>query len=352
MNLIKNFLIFLFSFISILIPCYANMAAPWIAGTSGSEIYASKRLDIIKEELNVKILNYHNAEFNVKYFIKSDSTYSKMLFIFDTMGRNYCNKACDFKIYFNNQDVDILNANLYYSDSIRHKWEIELKNTYPQQIDFPSEFYYFRMDIPKGQHTIHVTYTTVATINLSDRVKSYTFYYNLYPAQYWKSFGTLDLKIETNNIEGNITTDLPLNKSLLWRFDKIPQNNFSITIEPQLSKIVIFFLSIADYLPFFITFILIVIHLIAMFHYRKKNYAKIISPPFLIGSILIPVAFCFIVILSINFIDWIIGDHASQRHGYIFLIFLGIPIYIIIYSIVTLIFDFRFKISSKKEKGC
>ncbi len=325
------------------------MAAPWIEGTSGSEIYASKRLNIIKEELNVNILDYHNAEFDVKYFIKSDSTYSKMLFVFDTMGKSYYNEDYNFKVYFNDKEIDILNANLYYSDSIRNKWETELKNTYSQQTDFPSQFYYFRMDIPKGQHTIHVTYTTIATINLGGLVKSYTFYYNLYPAQYWKSFGTLDLKIETNNIKGNITTDLPLNKSLLWRFDKIPQNNFSINIDPQLSKTAVFFISIRDYLPLFITFILIVIHLIVMFRYRKKNNIKKISPPFLIGSILIPIAFCFIVIFSINFTDWIIGNHASQRHGYIFLIFFGIPIYIIIYSIIAFLFDFKFKISSKRK---
>nr|MBP6723147.1 hypothetical protein [Bacteroidia bacterium] len=95
--------------------------------------------------------------------------------------------------------------------------------------------------------------------------------------------------------------------------------------------------------------ILAVIHLIAIWAWRRKHFQKWFSWVWLVGSILIPLIACIVYVASESWIDNAIGPAASRFGSYSFLIIIFYPVYLILHGAVMLLVDFlirRYKLKS------
>ena len=62
---------------------YANMANPVIKGTYGGRPFVSEYVDVVHEDLFIKIdKNFEHASFNVKYYINSSKGGVQIPFLF------------------------------------------------------------------------------------------------------------------------------------------------------------------------------------------------------------------------------------------------------------------------------
>lgn len=331
------------------------MAAPWIDGTSSTDIYISKNIDILKEYLTVTLSDYYQAEFDVRYIIKSENMQMQVPFVFDTYAGNYKygrgrDNHVNFKVCLDDREIEVQDIPyIYRSDTIREQWTARLRNNFDLNLDDLSSFKYFELDLTEGEHVIRVRYIADATVDLWDNVRKYTFVYNLKPAKLWKSFGGLELTIDASSVvDGEISVDLAEGKFAdgIYKcyFDNLPQDEFMITCRPEISGVANFFINIgAGGLAIFITLCLVALHIWMMWRYRKGNPKKRFSWVAIAGGLLIPFIFCFLLVYLNYFIDWVIGDHASARHGYIFLYFFIYPVFLVIYLIPVFIIDRFFK---------
>ena len=332
----------------------ANMAAPWIDGTSNSNIYISKDIDILKEHLSVTILNYNQAEFDVRYVIYTDSRLLNVPFVFDTQADNHKYRRgrddhMNFGVWLDDREVTVQDIPyMYRGDSIGENWARDLRKNFDMNIDDLFSFKYFELDLAEGVHVIHVKYTANATIDLWRDVKRYVFAYNLRPARYWKSFGGLELTVDASDLDGEISLDIPdgtfVEGAYNHYFAELPADEFYITCTPHISSSAEMFMAFGSYgLALTVSVCLIIIHFILMYRSRKKNPKKKFPHVAVIGSLIIPFVFCFAWVYGEFLIDDIIGEHASARHGYIFLLLLGYPFLLILYLIAVLTFDWIFK---------
>lgn len=342
--------IFLFS-----IQAHANMAAPWIDGTSNTDIYISKDIDILKEYLTVILSDYYHAEFDVRYIVRSESMRMQVPFVFDTYaGNNKYGRGrddhMDFRIYLDDKEIEVQDIPyIYREDTIREQWTTRLRNNFDLNLDDLSSFKYFKLDLTEGEHMIRVRYTAGATVDLWGDVRKYTFVYNLKPAKLWKSFGGLELTIDASSVvDGEVSVNLAEGEFVdgVYKcyFDNLPQDEFTVICRPGISAVANFFINIgAGGLAVFIIVCLAALHMWTMRRYRKQNPGKRFSWVAIAGGLFVPFIFCFLLVYTNYFIDWIIGEHASSRHGYVFLYFFLYPVFLVIYLIPVFIVDRFFK---------
>lgn len=339
---------------------YTNMASPHIRGSNISEAYSSKDIDIISEHISVFFINFHQVQFTVTYNIKTDREGKQIPLIFDTMTDRYIDNS-DFKVWIDDIEIPTLKIPSTYEDANALQWIDSLdrhlsypKNNVPNIIGLK----YFEADIAAGEHTIRVQYTAVANTFLGNKVTEYNINYNLKPARYWRSFGTLDIEINTNNLQGTFTSDLSGKESEIkenithWHFNKLPQDDFSIEYKPNISTLGKIAIAISpEGFSFIFIAIFIFFHIRYILKYREKNRAKRFSPVVFVGGVLIPLIYCFIFMFCYSLVDIFIGEHATGRHGYIFLIFLLFPFLAIGYTLISFIIDSYKKYRLQKKSN-
>jgi len=352
MSVLKRNIISLFVFVFSAIGMYANMAAPWINGTGNTDAYISRDIDILKEYLKVTLLDFDRAEFDVQYVIKVNNHMLQVPFIFDTsisfnkFGRGN-DDHMDFRVLLDSREIEISEVVSMYNDSISERWMREFRNNFDGNLKDLYSFKYFELDLDEGEHIIQVKYIANAGIDLRGELREYYFVYNLKPARYWKSFGGLDLTIDAFAIKGETSVDIgndDIVDGIYNRyFNELPQDEFIITCVPHVSPTVKWFMKYGMDIVFILTFCLVILHFIIMYRYRKRNFRIWISPVVICGVLLLPLIFCVFVVFTPYFIDDIIGEHASRRHGYMFLWFVLYPVFLIVYMIPVLILDYVFR---------
>lgn len=310
----------------------ANMSSPYIR--SGENMYVglnSKDINILKEDLIIKIHNHKEAEYNIVYHILNNKENGNLELVFDTY-----NTPIDFEVYLDNTPITI---DKEAGRLIKAKDELN---------DLEERFVGFNLYIIKGEHQIKVTYRGTPDIFLGNWIKSYEYGYNLEPAKHWNSFGKLNFTIDaTQTTNGKINVNIQDSiynisngEIKTWQFNSLPQDFFSISYSPQESKNF-------DYIPslvFYSTLLgLFLLNLFILFQWRKKHLSNKYCKPAILGAILIPLITLLVYIFSYNFIDYIIGEHASRRHGYYFLVIIFYPFISIIYFLFIWIIDVKHK---------
>ena len=344
-----------FFWIVFLSPVFPNMAAPWIKGTNNSDGYISNQIDILHEQLNININDLYTADFEITYTIKSGISGMQIPIIFD----DYQDTDSTFRAWLDGIEVEVTQIPSIYEDSIKEKWAHELRANYSSLASDLSAFKYFEVNLDKDSiHQIQVNYTGRATVNLWNPVCSYTFEYNLRPAKFWKNFEGLDIVIDASKTNKEYTSNLsdttPFKGIQRWYFDTIPQDKLTISYQPEISENAQFFIGVgAGGIALFVTFLLAMFHIYIIYCQRKKNPLVKFSVTAIIGSFIIPLIFCISYIFAHNFIDWFIGEHASGRHGYTFLVFFTYPFLFVFYLTICLIIDLGFKkiIQRKKQNN-
>ncbi len=325
---------------------YANMSSPILRGSMLSSAYSSKDIDILKEKIVITISeDFDTAKYDVEYIIKSDIEGKQMPLLFHAM-----NYSENFTVIVDGNPVSIIslpdkfktfpdgafstfinsfNINAPDQDK-RYSIAIGDKETYEFT---PYDLKYFEVDLGKGEHTISVHYNAFPTVDKSDWIKSYSFHYSLSPAKQWRSFGTLDITVNNSALAKELTTNLSTPTSgntkgiAHWSFNKLPDDFIVIGYKPQKNLLI---RSIIAFGPAGFTIIFIILlsglHIYFIKDYRRKNVQKKRSAVVIIGSMLISFAFFIFFLSSFSMIDAIIGQDASGRHGYVFLVIIFYPL--------------------------
>ena len=357
----KRLLIILFIFLQTQV--YANMANPVIKGTLGGRPFVSEYVDVVHEDLFIKIdKNFEYASFNVKYHINSSKDGFQIPFLFyaseylDSFSVKIDGKevsindiSYDFKVPDNTKFKDFS----YFFESPSHSdYGTVLIDDSPNGGFYVSlhDMIYFETDISKGKHVIEVNYRATKWTDTGDWVNKYSFRYALSPAKYWKSFGTLSIKIDATDFDKEISTNLGQTKNgnisskAEWEFNQMPTEILQIYYNPKITKTAQTLINISPSGLAYITGgILAILHLLIVVWYRKKNQLKRFSLAVIIGSVLIPLLFLLSWMNYYDVIDSYIGEHASGSHVYTFLVLALYPVILPIYWLIYWLIDKRIK---------
>lgn len=336
----------LIPFFVLYISVYANMSSPIIKGDATSEAYSSKDIDILHEHLQITIIDFYTAKFVVTYQIKSDRTGKQIPLIFDTMTNSYTEEG--FNVWLDNESIPVSQIPSTYNNPNALQWIDSLDNhlRYPKD-DVPNiiGLKYFEVDLSEGEHIIKVEYTVRTIVNQWRPVVSFEINYNLKPARYWRSFGQLDIEINISDLNGTFETNIDSDSILTspvthLHFTEIPKDELRISYTPEVGWFTRIMIEIgAEGLFLILSLILISLHIYFTLKYRLRNPEKRFSPVAIGGGLLVPLLCCCIFIFSYSLLDFIIGEYASGRHGYIFLVFVLYPILMPIYFIIVWLID-------------
>lgn len=163
----------------------------------------------------------------------------------------------------------------------------------------------------------------------------------MYPAKYWKSFGTLTITLDKTDNDYELTTNIgspikcEINKISTWEFDTIPAEILEIIYKPKVNSKAETLIKIRpDRLTYIFGIFLIILHILMVFQYRIKRLQKRFSWIVIIGSLIFPLVFLLSRPLFYTLIDNMIGEHASRLHGYVGLELLFYPMLMPLYWVI------------------
>lgn len=344
--------------------CLANMASPVLEGTRTGSAFSSHDIDILKEKIYLKIdKDFKTAFYRIEYLIRTDTAGQQIPMLF--IAKDY---KGNFSVWVDNREIKVLDVPYEYK-TIRHTPFEKFSNSFNRSsrdeegetveifwqensgtIYYLNDLKYFEIDLTKGEHQIRVEYMANVWTDRSDWVKEYSFRYSLSPAKYWKSFDNLEITLDASNFTYPLTTNLGKpNKGQndgisVWNFSELPADFFEVIYKPGINgfaKAMIAVRPIGMALIFFV--LTAFLHLIGIKKYRRKEPAKKHSRVVIAGSIILPFIVLLIYMFSFNIIDLIIGDAASNYHGYYFLAIILYPFLMPVYWIIMWLADKRIK---------
>jgi|GEM_PF-378278 len=339
--------------------CNANMSSPILEGTFSSSAISSKDINILSETILIKIdKEFKTAKFIVEYNIYSDISGKQIPLLFH---------AEDFKdnffVWIDNKVINVQNIGEKHfdkaqfsglsgplqkqnsEDEITIYWNNDAGNVYKI-----SDLKYFETDIEKGYHKVRVEYIAKVWTDISGWIKTYSFRYSLAPAKYWKSFGNLDIIVEQDGPLKQLATNLgqpnerEIRSKNTWSFKKLPGDFFEVSYTATPSNYAKILLSLQPFGLFIIaTILLAIFHLYLVLLYRRKNITRKYSFVVIVGSIIVPLLSLLSYMYSYDLIDNAIGENAGRYHGYVFLILILYPIFLIVYWLLLWLIDRFYK---------
>lgn len=350
--------------------CFANMASPLRPGTQTATPFISENVDIISE--NILIIpdeKFQTAKFQIEYHIQSSKSGSQIPLLFYAVDFRE-----DFRIWIDDEEIRLSPIPEQYFEIhgtpfndfsylfSKPSWSDDEK-THANRSLFEgfyvttNDLKFFQTALSEGEHIIKVEYLADVWVDHNDWVKKYSFRYLLSPAQLWKSFGNLTITIDSKNLAHGYTTNLGEHSSKIhskstWIFSAIPTDVLKIEYQPEINPIATMLITLS---PFGMTIIIgvlfLLLHLLLMKLYRNKRPNHRFSWPVIIGSIVFPFLTLLGFTFSFNVIDAYIGNHASQYHGYTFLVFFIYPVITPIYWIAMWLIDQSFKEYINKKRS-
>jgi len=336
----------------------ANMASPITEGTLGASPFISQYVDIIKENiLIVPDCDFETAQFIIEYYIKANKSGVQIPLLF------YASEySSDFKVWLDDAEIPFNPVPRYYEDLEGTLFEdfrvlFDSGNESNGQVEIDnskfSTFYvsvnnlkFFEADLSEGTHSIRVEYIAESWSDRSDWVTEYSFRYALAPAKYWKSFGELEITLDAKNFSKKLETNLgdPLQGDLetvaTWKFSGIPTEMIHVAYIPELSSTAKTLMTFGPQgLTYIFAGVLVSIHLLLMYLFRKRNPSARFSWVMITGSILVPLIVLIGYILSYGIIDASIGKDAAGRHVYTFMALLLYPAIMPFYLLLMWLID-------------
>lgn len=338
------------------------MASPLRQGSIYANAFTSKEVSILQEQIDVRVFKgFKSAHFNILYRIKTDIEGGQIPLLF--LAKDY---QGEFKVWVDDQLVQIqeipnyilkprgsqfdkFENSLAYTESgnkyVKINWTENSYNLY--RLD---DLKYFETYLKKGEHKIRVSYTANVWVYNAEWLKEYSFRYSLAPASYWKSFGGLSITIFNESGLDSVTTNLgiPIEGKFgnisNWKFNQLPVDIFEIKYHPTIGKLASTLIAIDPFVIMIICGIfLFTFHLWLSILYRKRNLHKRISWVVMLGSLLFPFLILSTYIASYLIIENLLGEHASTRMGYYYLILGFYPLLVLIYLLVMWMIDWQTK---------
>ncbi|HEY4784504.1 MAG TPA: hypothetical protein VIH57_00580, partial [Bacteroidales bacterium] len=233
---------------------FGNMASPYREGTSSS-LFSSHDVDILKEKISITInKDLKTAHYVIEYFVKTDRKRGLIPLLFHA--RNY---KGDFKVWLDGQMINLLDIPSDYrinnkllsekfislfkepqikseSDTIVSHWEDNSGSYYEL-----NDLKYFEAIFSKGEHKIQVEFTAFAWLYVGNWVNEYSLHYSLFPAKYWKSFGQLEIKLDTSVLNCSFSSNIGRPSIRIqgnvacWNFSNIPTDDLVISYTPKIN---------------------------------------------------------------------------------------------------------------------
>ncbi|MGY0037832.1 hypothetical protein [Pedobacter sp. NJ-S-72] len=331
------------------------MAQPYRAGSSLSNLFSSKSIDVLNEHIGIKIINDHGytARYQIRYELNTERAMSlPLLFIALGLYDNPVvkvngetikvsglknNTAEELKAYgfIKPSQSDSVNLDVYYEKDVSKPVRIE-------------NLVYFNGNLKKGYNVITVEYVGSLGNSRYGFISDFDLEYSLFPSKYWKSFGPIKIDLETlpdftfkSASIGNPV--LVKENSYSWTLNQLPAEDLKIILSPGISNVskVLLFIE-----PFGLAIIAWVIftylHFVAIRKHRQTA-ASGYNWKLAIGTFLVPVLYYVVYFSSYPLIDWTIGSGRQSNHGYIFLVIFTLPIFWLFYGLVMWGADLYFK---------
>lgn len=335
----------------------ANMASPTYDGSAASAPFINQYVNIVHENIFVTPKSDLTAFYKVEYQVESLKDGVDLPFIFYAM-----DYSGEFKVWVDGMEVKVDSGinpankeDFAYAENSSERnrsfnnisiWFMDHEGRIADNKDLK----FFKTNLFKGKHLIVVEYNSTVWLDLSSDVKEYSFRYSLTPARSWKSFGTLDLFIDKSDFGEELTCNLEeglvKNEPSIshYHFDKIPAEFISVTWVPEVNAFASILIFISPFGLMIITFILLVYyHFKWVRKYRRDNLKKRISLAVVLGAVIVPFAAMTSLMFFYPFVDWVIGDQASEYHGYFFLIYILYPIVFPVYWLCMIGVDRYYK---------
>ena len=331
------------------------MANPVQEGTLGSRPFVNEFVDVVHEELNIKVdKDFNYAQFQVRYHINSLADGVKIPFLF------YASEYYDsFTIKIDGKEIGTQKVpeEYQYPEGTKFKdfthffgpgdtnyasGKVELRES--DQLAFTvrlRDMIYFETDISKGEHTIDVSYIATKWTDGWGLINEYSFRYALSPASYWKSFGILDVILDATECSKplNANIDAPhkgnIDSIAYWRFDNLPVHILQINYSPKLSKWALALKRIGTTgFASIITGLLVLLHGLVIYRYWRKKRSKWNYGLIMVGCLLVPLGFVLSYMFYYEIMDYLIGEHASSRGRYTFISLFLYPFITAVYGLL------------------
>jgi len=332
---------------------HANMAKPYNDGSEHSVLFSSKAIDVLKENINIKIIqdDGYLARYQIKYELNSPSAITlPLLFI----ASNLFN---DPIVTINGQPVSITRPKKNSTGEFKTFSFIE-----PYQDEYVRVHYeknestvvrvddlaYFVTRLKEGQNTITVTYDAQIETNNFGFTRNLRLEYALFPSKYWKSFGPIhiDLQLPEKYKFEDASIGNPDGKDadhLIWTLKNIPTADLRINLKPVVpifSAVLLFLDPLGVSALAFLALV--------YFHFKRTRKHRTLQEPdynwsLAIGNLLIPPLVYIIYFGTYNLIDWSLGDLALGRHGYVLLLAFTLPVFWVIYVLGMWLVDLHYK---------
>lgn len=348
----------------------ANMSEPVDRGTILSRPFVNQYVDIVHEDLRIKIdSSFTTARFEITYQIHALKDGIKIPFLFYAS-----DLKDDFIISIDNKQIDLLEipdhyilpdsnkfSDFSYFFSIQSfdknkKWVLIEDSPFGGFYVNLHDLLYFETDISKGKHTISASYTADRWRDQWEWVNEYSFRYALSPAKYWKSFGKLTITLDASDYNHKLTTNIgqpttgDIDNIATWKLDTLPTEILKIIYKPEIDSRAEILIKIRpDRLAYMVGVLLLLIHLILIYQFRRYRLKSRFSWIVFVGSILFPLLFFLTWIESYTLIDNLIGEQATRQHGYIVLVIILYPVAMPVYWLIMWQFDRWVKRKRKKN---
>ncbi len=365
----KKCFLLLLMFLSVLL-VRANMASPMRPGSATGFPYLSEYVRVVHENLKITpAKDFKTCQFEVVYDIFADTSGLSIPMLFVAEGYEDGMKIWVDGIAVPLQKVprdyfyedrspltrftEIVNEQRQDIRVVRIQWDKNESRSYDM-----TELHFFEFDLAAGPHQIRVEYTSKVWRYLGDRIAEEKFLYALEPAKQWQSFGALDIQLDLRQSPYPVRTNLPTKGEgdstniLTWHFEGLPDvPTLEIKAIPTISAYATTLINFGDEGFFWSSWILLaILHVVALWFWRRKHFQKWFSWVWLVGSIVAPIIVLMITLASDNWIDNAIGPIASRRPSYDGLIVIFYPVFLIIHGIVLQIVDILLRMYRRKKK--
>lgn len=316
---LKRFLIFFLIFVGSAL--FANMAKPWVDGSTHSVVFTKTEGKVRREKINIEIVE------------KGDVFYAKYDIAYDL----FCEKEIEMPLRFIGLGLDGKPAVIVNSETVSTTHPVSSFDAIldrPGVVLKPSDEFVFTAKLRAGINRIQIIYDANVEYGLRENVRKYTLRYALYPSKFWTSFGPVDIALrlpsDTEFTTSNIGTPKSNGQLLGWTINASVVDELQISFSRKqsfLSEIMEFLRPSGMASIVFIALGFLNVRLL-------RSYPKYSRLIFWIGILVVPAAFYFIFIESRSWIDAMLRQH--QNHGYFTLTIVTWPILMLLYALYLL----------------
>ncbi|MDX1909358.1 MAG: hypothetical protein SF053_20130 [Bacteroidia bacterium] len=339
--------------ILLVMPLRANMASPIEEGTKSTTAFVGTHVRIVHETLHIRPDSYfETAIFRIEYQIEAQQSGVQIPLLFYAVDYQDSFSVAVDGIPIHLQDVparyeEMQGLLLRTYEGLFTVTDSMSKKTVPHTVLHGMlvdirDLKFFETDMAAGPHQITVTYRARRWTDNSDWISRHSFRYLLAPAQYWQDFGGLTVWLDGSDCPTALSTNLGAGyatapgQDTSWHFDYLPSDILEIQYAPALPPAARAAIWVGPEVWGVCTGILL-----ALMHLGGRFWMRERFPVWLhrAAVILIPFLVLLGYVSSFTLIDYLIGDAASGRHGYVFLVFIFYPLLVPAYALLIWIGD-------------